>query len=264
MFLALFGALLAGCSDYYKAMKSDDLDLKLATADTLFRSGKYERAIPLLEELSALTRGTSISERVQYYLAKSYFGMKDYTLGGFYLATFTKTFPTSRYAEECAFLAAYCFYKNSPDYELDQGDTQAALDALQLFLVRYPASDRKDTCNALIDVLRDKLERKDYAGAEQYVQLRNYQAAGLALDEFLKRWPNSRFREEAMFLMLTSAQKLAAGSVPAKKEQRLREAIRTYHNFADAFSESRYLAEAKRMEASLEAQLDQITKGTIP
>ena len=258
------GTLFAGCSAYNKALKGDDLDLKLSTAEKLYADGKFERAIPLLEELTALTRGTSISERVQYYLAKCYFGMKDYTLGGFYLATFTKTFPTSQYAEECAFLAAYCYYKNSPDHELDQGDTHAALDALQLFLVRYPRSERKDTCNALIDVLRNKLELKDFEGAKQYAQLRNYQAAGVALDEFLKRWPNSRFREEAMYMMLTSAQKLAQGSVPAKREDRLREAIRTYHNFADAFSDSRYLTEAKRIEASLEAQLDQITKGTTP
>jgi hypothetical protein len=54
-----------------------------------------------------------LSEKVNYLHAKSTYGMKDYTLAAYYLANFVRTFPTSQYAEECAFLSAYCQYMNS-------------------------------------------------------------------------------------------------------------------------------------------------------
>lgn len=249
-------AVLAGCGKFNKALKSTDLDLKLRTAQEFHDKGQFEKALPLLEELVSLTRGSSMSERVNYLHAKSYFGLKDYTMSGYYLNNFTRTFPTSQYAEECAFLTAYCYYKNSPSYELDQTDTRSAIDALQLFLIRYPASGLKDSCNTLIDVLRNKLEVKDFEGLKQYHKLRNYQAAGVAAEQFLRTWPNSRFREDAMYLAAESAVLLAENSIESKREERLRAAIKTCDTFADAFPEATRTAAVKRMADTCRSKLN--------
>ena len=249
-------ALLAGCGKFNRALKSTDLDLKLRTAQEFHDKGQFEKALPLLEELVSLTRGSSMSERVNYLHAKSYFGLKDYTMSGYYLNNFTRTFPTSQFAEECAFLTAYCHYKNSPSYELDQTDTRSAIDALQLFLIRYPTSALKDSCNTLIDVLRDKLEVKDFEGLKQYHKLRNYQAAGVAADQFLRTWPNSRFREQAMFLAAESAVLLADNSIESKREERLRAAIKSCDTFADAFPQAERTPDVKRMADACRTKLN--------
>ncbi|MBK6541437.1 MAG: outer membrane protein assembly factor BamD [Flavobacteriales bacterium] len=256
--------ILAACSEFNKALKSTDLDFKLKTAEKFHDTGKFDKAIPLLEELVALTRGTSLSERVNYLHAKSYFGMKDYTMSGYYLNNFTRTFPTSAYAEECAFLSAYCFYKNSPNYELDQTDTRAAIDAMQLFLIRYPTSELKDSCNTLIDVLRAKLEVKEWHNAEQYHTLRNYKAAGVALESFLRNWPNSRFREDALYLAAESGFLLANGSVEELKPDRIRDAIKSCDNFAVAFPQSDRSKSVEQMASDLRGQAERITKASTP
>lgn len=263
---ALLGLLLlvAGCSEFNRALKTTDLDMKLRVATKFYEAGKWEKAIPLLEELVALTRGSSLSERVMHMHAKSYFGMKDYTLAGYYLNNFTRTFPTSALSEECAFLSAYCHFKNSPNYELDQTDTKAAIDALQLFLVRYPNTSLKDSCNNLIDGLRYKLELKDFTGAKQYHKLRNYQAAVVALEQFQRQWPNSRYREEAHFLSLESAYLLAINSVESRKMERVKDAIRLSNTFADAFPASSRSTEAQRMAVTLNVELERILQASSP
>ena len=134
--------LLSACSDFNRALKSTDLDYKWKVAQEYYDKESWDRAIPLMEELIVLTRGTQRSQEVNYKHAKAHFNMKDYTLAAYYLANFVRTFPTSPFAEECSFLSAYCYFKNSPNFELDQADTRAAIDQMQLFMVRYPARVR--------------------------------------------------------------------------------------------------------------------------
>lgn len=247
--------LLSACSEFNKALKSSDANYKLEVAEKMMAKESWDRAIPLLEELIVLTRGTQQSEKVNYLHAKSTYGMKDYTLAAYYLANFTRTFPSSQYAEECAFLSAYCQYMNSPNYELDQTETRSAMDQMQLFLVRYPQSTLKDSCNTLMDAMRIKLEVKDFHAANQYFHMRNYQAAGVAFRNFARQWPNSRYREDAMYFTLQSDFQLAVNSVETKKQERLQEAIRSYHNFADAFPQSVLLEDAGKLQKNLEAAL---------
>lgn len=247
----LGGGTLTGCSEFNRALKSDSIGYKVEVAEKYYAKPDYDRALPLLEELIALTRGTARSERVNYLYAKTIYGAKDYILAGYYLDNFAKTFPTSQYAEECTFLSAMCYYRNSPEWELDQTDTETAIDQLQMFLAYYPLSTLKDSCNTLIDQLRGKLERKDWENAKQYFRMRNYESASVALKNFARKWPNSVYREEALLTVLRSDHDLAMNSVESKRAERAAEGIRSFNNFADAFPESRSMDEARRLHADL-------------
>ncbi len=250
-------------------MKSKDVGVKMAVAEKYFAIGEqgnapdatrkqrrkaasaYERTLPLLEELTSLTRGDTTFERVSYMYAKSYYGIKDYILGGYYLENFAKTFPVSHYAEECTFLAAMCQYRESPEFELDQEATKNAIDQMQLFLVRYPETTLTDSCNAIVDRLRKKLEKKEHENAMLYVKTRDYEAAGLALRDFLKHWPNSPYREEVFYNILLSDHDLAMNSIENKKRQRVEEGIRSFDTFADAFPQSERSKDAQRLRKDL-------------
>jgi outer membrane protein assembly factor BamD len=251
LLLLPFVVLLSSCGEFNKALKSSDMAYKQEVAEKYYATNNWDRAIPLLEELIVLCRAQACSERVNYLHARAHFGMQDHTLAAYYLANFVRTFPASQYAEEAAFLSAYCFYRNSPSYELDQADTRNAIDQMQLFMVRFPNTSLRDSCNTLIDKLRTKLEVKAYHSASQYFRMRNYQAAGVAFRAFVRDWPNSRYREDAMFLLLRADHQLAVNSVESKRLERVQEAIRSYHNFADAFPQSVQLTDATRMHREL-------------
>lgn len=250
--LALLAAgLLAACGDFNKAVKSPDRNFKMATAVKYFNKADYDRCMPLLEELLQLTRGDTMFERVSYYHAKGYFGMKDYILAGYYLDNFAKTFRNSRYAEECSFLSAFCHYKESPEFELDQSDTRTAIDQLELFMIRFPETALKDSCNTLIDQLRSKLEKKEYFNAMLYVKTRKYYAASVALKEFLKHWPNSGYREDVLFNILQADHDLSSSSVEYRKLDRIDDALRSYTAYADAFPDTLRAKEARTLQEDL-------------
>ena len=97
------GALLlagTGCSEYNKIMKRADLDYKYERALGFLDSNKCYGALPLLEEVVSLTRGTERSVDAQYNFAKAHRCVGDYYLARYYFKMFAKTFPNDPRAEE--------------------------------------------------------------------------------------------------------------------------------------------------------------------
>jgi outer membrane protein assembly factor BamD len=58
-------------------------------------------------------------------------------------------------------------------------------------------------------------------------------------------FPESKYREELIFLTLKSNFLLAENSVKKKKLQRIDNTIEAYYTFADTFKDSKFLKEAQ-------------------
>jgi outer membrane protein assembly factor BamD len=236
IFLMLFSA----CNDYNKIVKSTDYEFKYKKAIEYYEGGQFVRSSTLLKELINIVRGTSRADKVYYYYAKSQFGMKDNLMAGHYFKSLIKEFPRSTYAEESQFMVGYCFYLDSPSPRLDQEVTQNAIDALQLFINLYPKSTR------LIIELRDKLVYKSYLSGKLYFDLSNYKAAVVALSSSLKDFPDTKYREELMYMLVKAKYLLAVNSVEEKKRERLSSALDEYFTFVDEFPESKFRKEVER------------------
>lgn len=262
----VFGLVLAlavtvgfsSCSKYNKILKSQDVELKYQMAIEYYNKDDFQRALPLFEELIAVSRGTSRSEMIYYHYAYCYYGMRDFYLASFYFDTFTKTYPNSEYVEECAFMSAYCHYMNSPTPSLDQSDTKRAINQFQSFLERYPETNRKDTCNVLVGELLEKMEVKAYENARLYHQVEQYKSASIALNNVLKDYPNTEFKEEILFLILESNYLLAVRSIEEKKQERLKETIKSYHIFVDSYPNSDKVRQAENLFESTVRELERI------
>lgn len=248
--VVVFAMLLSSCSDYNKIVKSTDYEFKYKKALEYYEGGEFVRSSTLLKELINIVRGTSRADKVYYYYAKSQFGMKDNMMAGHYFKSLIKEFPRSEYAEESQFMVGYCFYLDSPSPRLDQQVTQNAIDALQLFINLYPKSTRVDEANRLIIEMRDKLVYKSYLSGKLYFDLDNYKAAVVALASSLKDFPDTKYREELMYMLLKSKYLLALRSVEEKKRERLSSALDEYFTFVDEYPESKYRKEVEKYYAT--------------
>lgn len=238
--------ILAACGEYNKVLKSNDANLKYNTAMKYYDQGRYERALPLYEELISLYRGTTKSETIYFNYAYSNYYLKNYILSSYYFENFIKTYPTSQYAEEALFMSGYSDYKSSPSYSLDQQDTYKAIDNLQLFMNTYPNSALVDSCNGLINEMRSKLEKKAFEGAYLYYQLGNHKSALIAFKDVLKDFPESNYKEEVLFWMVATNYELADKSVQSKKKERYEDTVNSYYKFVDTYPESKHVSEAER------------------
>lgn len=231
---------LLSCSEYNKILKGTDYQLKYQKAVEYYENGDCYKSLPLFDELMSYFRMTDKGEDVYYYYAKTHYCMNDYFLAGYYFKRFAKNFPNSSRAEECAFNSAVCYMKNSPEHNLDQSDTYKAIDEFQLFMNRYPTSNLIDSCNVLIKDLRGKLELKSFQKAQLYYKMEKYRSARIAFNSTLESFPDTKFREEILFMIVKSNFMFASNSIDAKKAERFEETINSYHIFVDSFENSRH------------------------
>jgi outer membrane protein assembly factor BamD len=234
------------CNEFLKVTKSTDYEFKVKKAKEYYDKKEYGHSSQLYQELVNIYRGTNRADQIYYYLAKSFYGLKDYTLASHYFRLLIKEFPRSSYGEESQFLIGYCLYLDSPSPRLDQATTREAIDAFQLFLNIFPTSTRVAEANQLIDKLKEKLVYKSYLSGKLYYDLQDYRAAVISLTNCLKEYPDSKYREELMFYMLKSKYLLGVNSVEEKKRERLNNVIDEYYTFADEFPKSKYRKEADR------------------
>ena len=258
----LTGILFTSCSSYKKVLKGTDIKLKYATAVTLYEKGDFHRAMQLFDELLIYYRGTDTSEKVNYYYAQCYFGDGDFLQAGFYFTKFSSTFPTSKYAEECRYMSAYCQYMYSPKYNLDQTISVDAIKELQLFINLYPKSDKVGKCNELIDELRGKLERKAFEIAKLYYKIENYQSSAIAFKNLLKDFPDSKYQEISYYYILLSNYNYAMQSIEYKKLERLNNAKDAYNALVSTFPNTTYDKESKSVLKNIDKEIQKITNKT--
>ncbi len=254
LFVLYFAVLLVftSCSKHQKLLKSSDNELKYETAVSYFNKGDYNRALQLLEQLVAVFRGTSRAENVFYYYSYSYYELKDYMMASYYFKRFAKSYPNSEHAEECLYLAAYCTYKESPRYSLDQSSTYEAIKDFQQFINKYPNSDRVPECNFLIDEMRDKLELKAYEIAGLYLKMGDYRAAIVCFENLIKDYPDTQFKEVALFHIIEAYYNFAEKSIRVKRKERYQKALDSYNDFVALFPESEMREKADDMNKKAE------------
>ncbi|MCB0804465.1 MAG: outer membrane protein assembly factor BamD [Bacteroidales bacterium] len=228
------------CSKYQKIQKSQDFGLKYEKALEYYEKEDYFRALTLFDQVMPFYRGTEDAENIAYKYAYAYYNQREYTMASYYFDRFSKTYPRSEKAEECAYMSAYCKYLESPKYELDQTTSRDAIAELQLFINNYPYSDRVEKCNELIDELREKIQKKDFEIAKLYLKMEKYQAAVTSFDILLKDYPDTKFREDAMFYTIKSYFNYANQSVRSKRKERYLEATDVYTKFIAQYPDSKY------------------------
>ena len=253
-FGAFMVSLLTKCSDYNKMLKSGNLEEKLSYAEAALDSGNCFRALPLYDELMRLTRGTERAPDVHWNRALTHDCINDFYLSRYYFQSFVKTFPNDARVEEAMFRAALCSFYLSPESSLDQTDTRTAIDELQLFMDRYPASALRDSTQNMIEGLRGKLEVKAFENARLYHKTGNYKSATIAMAHAIEDYPGSPYQEELQFLIIDSHHRYAAQSTNRRKLERYNDAIQAFHTFASRFPESSRMDEARRLfDSSVQA-----------
>jgi outer membrane protein assembly factor BamD len=256
----LFSVMLFSCGPYHKAMKSEDVAVKYAMAETQYEAGKYDKAIRLFEQIAPAYRGKPQAEKMFYMYSQSYYKTKQYYLAGYQFESFTASYPKSEKIEECAYLGAFCYSKLSPVFSLDQIDTYKAIDKMQAFIDNYPESSYSSEANVTVKMLREKLEKKAFENAKQYNTIYDYKSAMVALDNFISDYPGTPFKEAALYYKFDSAYHLAINSVSYKMEERLKSAKEAYDKYIKHSNSNEYKEKADELMDMLNQNLQQFSK----
>lgn len=245
IFIGLAAIFLAtSCSEYNRVLKSDSYGDKFDMANYLYdsvgTSSSKVRSIALYEQIYQRTPKQGEGELAYFRIGKAYYISGDYYMAGYYLSQFGQRFPFSPKAEESMFLGAMCSVNNSPEWSLDQMETDVAINNLQQFVDRYPNSVLIDSCNNIIDGLRFKLETKSFEAIKLYSKTERFMAAESSALTFMEDYPMSGFKEEVHYLLVMNSYFLAKNSIENKKKARIEQTMERYSTFVAAFPESKF------------------------
>lgn len=238
--------LVSGCSNFRRIEKSEDWRVKYEAGLNYFAKKDYYRSSLLFEQILPIVRGLPEGEKVEFDLAYCQYYQKMYLLASDQFRTFYETYGRSVHAEEANFMYAYSLYASSPDFNKDQSSSIEAMDAMQNFLNRYPGSQFMNQAVDVITVCQQKLERKGFENAKQYLKLKYYAAAVVAFDNFKENFPDSKYLEEAGYLKVLAEYELASQSIPTKQLERYNTTLNYYKEFVDNYPNSTYLKDAER------------------
>jgi len=232
--------LVSSCGEYEKIMKSTDFELKKAKAKEYYDASQYIKSAELLGQIIPRYRATEEAEELNWMNAQSYYGMKDYYMAGSYFNAFIEQFPFGVHAEEANFLAPLCNMKISPRPDLDQENTVNAVEGFNIFITKFPNSVKVEESKKNIKLLEEKIVEKSYMSAKLYSDMKQYKAAVVALNNSLKEYSNTKYREEMMFLKLNSLYMYAEKSLPNKQRERYQSALDDYFSFMEEFPKSQF------------------------
>ena len=250
----------SSCSEYQKAIKSEDLTVKFDQASKEYEKGKYYKALTLFEQMAPSFRGKPQAEKMFYMFSQSYYKTKQYYLSGYQFESFAAGYPKSDNVEEASFLGAKSYSMLSPVYSLDQTDTDKAIEKLQSFIDAFPNSTYLPEANQAVKVLREKMEKKAYENAYGYNKISDFKSAIIALDNFIIDYPGTPYKEKALYYKLDSAFLLAINSVPAKMEERLNAAKTAHNNLLKFNSNTEFKQKADDMLERINTDLKQFSK----
>lgn len=254
---------LGACSKFSKLQKEGTLEQKYEAALQYYKKADYYHAGSLFEEITPLLNGKDArqAELAQFYNAYCNFKQANYNMAQFLFKNFYETFQRSEYAQEALYMHAYSLYKDSPNSNLDQTNTLTAISALQDFINTYPESAFREESTQLILELRDKLERKAYDKAKLYYKtseanIANFRSAVVAINNFQKDFPDSKYNEELAFLRVDAQYNLARLSFIDKQKERFQDVNKYYLAFIDKYPQSKYLRQAERFYENTQKELE--------
>ncbi len=242
--------LLIGCSDFRKLQKSTDWRVKYDAAIKYYERGDrgdHIKASMLFEEILPIIRGMPEAETANFYFAYTHFHQNLFVESAFYFKSFYETYSRSEFALESMYMHAYSLFRDSPVEELDQSSSAEAISAMQQFLNLYPETQYSGEANATINELQRKLESKAYRNALLYKKLSKHNSAVVALENFSKDFPDSKFSEESIYLKLESQHIYAKRSISIKQKERYDKTIEIYIYFFENYPDSKFAKDAARI-----------------
>ncbi|MFN3344817.1 MAG: outer membrane protein assembly factor BamD [Chloroherpetonaceae bacterium] len=291
--LGLFLVLFVSACTSSKTDENASIPVIFREAQKMYDEGDYLGAQLELSKLTYTSRATEYEDDVQFLLGMSYFKSEQYLLAIDAFQTLMRNVPSSPYAQEAYFQIAECYYKMSPEPQLDQDYTRRAIIQYQGYIDTYPIPDSAGVAEEIaeaqellktvqetdkkaqvedvirrlqnklkqfervkiaeerIAICRNKLAKKLFDAAEQYVQLQAYRAATMYYEEVLSKFGDTKYAEPAL------RGKIDALIIREKWE----DAEYDINRYADAFPERRTIVEQMRKKmndaitASKQAQL---------
>lgn len=244
--LLLLILFVAGCGSSSR-VRYDSPEEALTKGKDLYERGRYDRAVEYFQGVFDFGRAHEWAADAQLYLARSYRDNSDYILAASEYSRFIEIYRTDPRVPDAEYERALTYYERSPIFQLDQTDTERAVDAFNLFANRYPTHPLRIEAEARVEELRAKLARKQYQTAQLYERHERYRAAAISYETVFDKYPDTDWADDALLGAVRTYIQFSDLSVLERQEERLQKAIDNYLRLLQIFPDSPLLKDAEAL-----------------
>ncbi|MGH7570421.1 MAG: outer membrane protein assembly factor BamD [Gemmatimonadota bacterium] len=226
--LALLVVLtVSGCASTSETtiLPADD---QYARALELFEEGDYTRAVTAFQGFVFNYPQDPRVADARWMAAESYYRSEDWATAAQEFLNFQRDFPTAERAAEAIYQAGRAYQEMSLRPELDQRDTERAINVYDRLVLEYPGTEFAEEARQRVRELRNKLAEKVYLNAEFYFDHEDYDAAEIYLTDLISAYPETDWLAAAYALLAQTFCRQGVHERAADVVSRLRE------NFPDS------------------------------
>lgn len=219
IFIALF--VLVSCSSKTPKKAENPVDLYVAGVN-LMNTKKYDKAVEKFKAIREQYPFDPMALVAAVKLGDTYFLKKDYVLAAGTYEDYFKAHPDEENIPYVLFRLGECYEKLSPSIDRDQANTMKGIERITYLRNRYPASSyAKESEPRLKRFIQKMADRELYVG-EFYVRTAQYNASVIRLEDMLKRFPESKNTDKALFYLVTAHRELGNQDKSDEYLERLR------------------------------------------
>lgn len=200
--LALAVVALGGCFGNGQLLHELGPEEVWTRAMDAYEDENWAEAVRSFDQLLVRYPNHEHWQEARWYLADSHYRNEDYVTAANEFDRFAREFSGTDRADDARFKVCQSYHRLSPDVQLDQMYTQAALDHCRSLVGYFPSSEHVDRAQAIMDEMQAKLARKTYIGGEFYFSRKLYDSALLYYEEVLASHPSSEVVPEALLRMV--------------------------------------------------------------
>jgi outer membrane protein assembly factor BamD len=250
----LLAGFLAGCGST-DTLRFDNPQDAYNRGRVEFERGRYQRAAEVFQQVFTFGRTHEWAADAQWYLAMSHYNQREFIIAGSEFSRFAQLYRGDPRVAEAEYMRAMTYYELSPPFQLDQTDSQRAVEAFQLYINRFPRHERVADAQEKIGELRDKMARKQFESGRLYERRLMWQAAALTYERAFDLYPDTRWADEALLGAMRAFVSFADESVRERQAERYQRVIDNYNRLVQIFPNSPHQEEARALREQAEARI---------
>jgi outer membrane protein assembly factor BamD len=140
--------------------------------------------------------------QARYYVGQAHFEREEYVTAAAEFARLGADLGRSDLADDARFMACRAYEELSPDPDLDQEYTRAAIDHCQALIDYFPTSEFRDQAVEIVDARWSKLARKVYETGDWYRRRRAYDSAIIYYEDVVQRYPATEWAPRSLLRLV--------------------------------------------------------------
>ncbi|HSP77851.1 MAG TPA: outer membrane protein assembly factor BamD [Myxococcaceae bacterium] len=228
----------AGCASLSSSQGGEpdyasEAESNLRLGDEAYARRDFIQAAQYYEHVRTKFPYLEVANEAELKLADVAFEQEQFPEAREKFQTFIKLHPTHAKVDYAAYRSALSHFEDipsdffllPPSTEKDQTEVQAALRALNAFLLQYPDSAHAPEAKEKVEQVRARLAAHELYVASFYARRERWKAVVQRLEGLLERYPGTRLEEQALFELHEAYLKLEDAESARKTLQRVLERL---------------------------------------